>query len=179
MPRYCRHIRAGAGGGAPSGRLQRLDGPRESLIISSDAPAQTLACGARLGSLIPPGTVLSLEGGLGAGKTVLAKGICSGLGVPDEILSPSFILVEEYRGAFPVFHFDLYRLEKAGEIAGIGLPDAADGHAVVIIEWGDRLPEGMLDIDVRAAMKITGPERREISIEGCRALLEALAEGLQ
>jgi tRNA threonylcarbamoyladenosine biosynthesis protein TsaE len=179
MPSHSRDQEQAPGNGVGSARLERLDGSGGSLVIASDSPARTLSCGALIGSLIPPGTVLSLEGGLGAGKTLLAKGICAGLGVPDEVLSPSFILVEEYRGMFPVFHFDLYRLEHVHDVAGIGLLEAVDGRAVVIVEWGDRLPEGMLEVDVRVVMRITGPERREITVEGCRAMLAALAEGMR
>ena len=179
MPSHSRDHEQAPGNGVGSTRLERLDGSRGSLVITSDSPARTLSCGALLGSLIPPGTVLSLEGGLGVGKTLLAKGICAGLGVPDEVLSPSFILVEEYRGLFPVFHFDLYRLEQVHDVAGIGLLEAVDGRAVVIVEWGDRLPEGMLEADVRVGLRITGPERREITVEACRALRAALAGGMR
>jgi tRNA threonylcarbamoyladenosine biosynthesis protein TsaE len=158
-------------------RLDRLEGERARLLLSSDSPDCTMTRGALVGALVPEGTVLSLEGGLGVGKTVFVKGLCSGLGVRDEVLSPSFVLAEEYRGLVPVFHFDLYRLERAREVAGIGLLEAADGRAVVIVEWGDRLPPGMLDIDVRIIMRITAPECREITIDAPRGLLAAIEEG--
>jgi len=160
-------------GDAPR-RLERFEGSRRSIVLSSDDPAGTLEVGRLIGELLPGGAVVSLEGGLGAGKTLIAKGICAGLGVSDEILSPSFVLAEEYAGAFPIFHFDLYRLDSVGEVDGIGLFDAIDGRNVVIVEWGDRLPAGALEADVRIFMTITGERTRAITVEAWGGLLAPL-----
>jgi tRNA threonylcarbamoyladenosine biosynthesis protein TsaE len=165
-------------GGPRPGRRVRLAGPRSTLKLRSDSPDRTLEIGRVLGSLVPAGTALSLEGGLGAGKTLLVKGLCAGLEVSDEVTSPSFILAEEYRGVFPVFHFDLYRLARLAEAADIGLFDAVDGRAVVIVEWGDRLPEGAMAFDAVARLRITGPESREIVIEGPKDLCDELERTL-
>jgi len=146
------------------GRLQKLDGDRDRRIIVSDSRDRTEGIGRAVGSLIPAGTVISLEGGLGAGKTVLAKGICNGLGIGDDVLSPSFILVEEYRGEFRVFHFDLYRLRELGEVEEVGFFDSIDGENVVIVEWGDRLPGGPEVYDITIGIRITGDGEREITI---------------
>lgn len=158
-------------------RLEYLEGPVTSRIVTSDSPSGTVEIGRRLGRMVPPGTVISLEGGLGAGKTLLAKGICSGLGVEDEVLSPSFILVEEYGGDIPVLHFDLYRLDELEEVENLGLLDAVDGRNVVIVEWGDRLPEDFLAFDIRAAMRMTGPRSRDITLTASVSFLETLLEG--
>ena len=160
--------------GAALHRLNRFEGERRSVVLASESPDRTLAIGRGIGSLVPRGAVLSLEGGLGAGKTLLAKGVCAGLGVSGEVLSPSFVLAEEYAGVFPVFHFDLYRLGSVDEVAGIGLFDAIDDRNVVIVEWGDRLPAGSLDADVRIVMEITGDLSRAITIEGRGGFLDAL-----
>jgi tRNA threonylcarbamoyladenosine biosynthesis protein TsaE len=166
-----------AAGAAGPGRLAAFAGERARLALASDSPERTAAIGRSMGALLPPGAVVSLEGGLGVGKTLLTKGICSGLGVQDEVLSPSFILAEEYRGELPVFHFDLYRLTRLDEVSGIGLFDAVDGRNVVIIEWGDRLPCGALEVDVEVVMRIAGAEAREIVVSApgdfCAALEEA------
>jgi len=159
-------------------RLERLEGRDGRAVFASDSPARTLAIGRAIGSLVPAGAVLGLEGGLGAGKTLLAKGLCAGLGVADEVLSPSFILAEEYAGFAPVIHYDLYRLAGLDEAASIGLFDAIDGRSVVIVEWADRLPEGSLDSDVRIVMAITGAESRTIAVEAGRAFLSALERGI-
>jgi tRNA threonylcarbamoyladenosine biosynthesis protein TsaE len=159
-------------------RLERLAGPRSLLRLRSDSPERTLEIGRVLGSLLPAGTALSLEGGLGAGKTLLMKGISAGLGVPDEVTSPSFVLAEEYRGEFPVLHFDLYRLARVDDAAGIGLFDAVDGRAVVIVEWGDRLPPGAMRFDAVASLRIAGPESRDIVVAGPKELCDELERNL-
>ncbi len=155
-------------------RLESFSGPRGKKIFRSASPEETVELGERIGSLLPPGAVMSLEGGLGAGKTLLAKGICAGLGVRDEVVSPSFILVEEYAGELPVMHFDLYRLELVQEALDIGLLDAMDGGNVVIVEWGDKLPEGMLQPDIRILLRITGESERDVAMEGPVRFLESL-----
>lgn len=145
-------------------RLQSLHGDPESLIVISPSQARTEDIGRAIGTLIPAGTVVSLEGGLGSGKTVLAKGICNGLGIGDEVLSPSFILVEEYRSEFRVFHFDLYRLHELGEVEEVGFFDAIDGVNIILVEWGDRLPDGPDVYDISIGIRITGDGEREITI---------------
>ncbi len=90
--------------------------------------------------------MFALVGELGAGKTTLIKGFCTALGVADQTSSPSFAIVNEYRGAAgePVYHFDLYRLRDAGELEGIGFEEYVDSGAYCFIEWpelaADRLP---------------------------------------
>lgn len=157
-------------------RLESFGELHGTKSFASSSPEETIELGRRIGELLPAGTVISLEGGLGAGKTLLTKGVCSGLGVDDEVLSPSFILVEEYMGEFPVMHFDLYRLELVQEALDIGLLDAMDGRNVVIVEWGDKLPEGLLKPDMRILLDITGEGEREISIEAWGSFLDSLQE---
>ncbi len=159
-------------------RLDRFEGERARVSLASESTGRTLAVGRAIGALLPPGAVLSLEGGLGAGKTLIAKGICAGLGVADEVTSPTFVLAEEYAGAVPVLHFDLYRLESVDEVARIGLFDAIDGTNVVIVEWGDRLSADSLDADVRIVMEITGDRSRGIAIEAPAGFLDALERSI-
>jgi tRNA threonylcarbamoyladenosine biosynthesis protein TsaE len=85
--------------------------------------------------------VVLLIGELGAGKTVFAKGIAAGLGLKDPapVCSPSFTLLNVYQAKFPIFHFDLYRLEKGAEVEELGLEDYLD-RGVVIVEWGEKIP---------------------------------------
>jgi tRNA threonylcarbamoyladenosine biosynthesis protein TsaE len=178
MPSHPGSRRSEHEAGGAGRRLDRFEGERRRLSLTSESPDRTLAVGRAIGSLLPPGAVLSLEGGLGAGKTLIAKGICAGLGVPDEVTSPSFVLAEEYAGVVPVPHFDLYRLESVDEVARIGLFDAIDGRSVVIVEWGDRLPAGSLDPDVRVIMEIAGDRSRGITIEGRGGFLDALERSI-
>lgn len=139
------------------------------------SPDETVALGRRLGEILPPGTTISLEGGLGAGKTALVKGIAIGLGIEAEVLSPTFILVEEYRGGeVPFFHYDLYRLEELGEVERIGMFDAVDGRNIIVVEWGDRLPEEAMEFDVTISIRITGGKERAVDILAPSEIVDAL-----
>jgi tRNA threonylcarbamoyladenosine biosynthesis protein TsaE len=108
--------------------------------------------------------VVLLIGELGAGKTTFARGIALGLGLkdPNEVCSPSFTILNIYQAAGPIFHFDLYRLEKEADILDLGWEDYLD-RGVVMVEWGERLPFGLDAIRVFIA-KGEGDERR-ITIE--------------
>ncbi len=110
--------------------------------LRSASEDETIELGRRLASELPRRAVVLLIGNLGAGKTTLAKGIVAGLGfgAPDEVSSPTFTLIHEYRR---VYHIDLYRLETAAEVATLGLDEIFDREAVVLIEWGERFPELM------------------------------------
>jgi tRNA threonylcarbamoyladenosine biosynthesis protein TsaE len=117
-----------------------------TLPIPSAASMQ--AFGIRLGALLQSGDAVALRGPLGAGKTTLTQGIAVGLGVPVSvaITSPTFTLVNEHRGGrIPLFHADLYRLERANELEALGLDEAFD-QGVVVIEWPDKFP-GALPAD--------------------------------
>lgn len=100
------------------------------------------ALGAALGAELPPGSVLALVGGLGAGKTRMVKGLARGAGYGGEVTSPTFALVHEYRGGrLPLFHLDLYRLKSADELLAIGWDEFLDEGGLVIVEWADLFPE--------------------------------------
>ena len=113
-----------------------------SRVVYTLSEEETFELGRRLAAAARPGQILLLQGDLGLGKTVLARGIAAGLGIPpEEVSSPSFTLVNEYRGGrLPMFHVDLYRLDRDDEIATLGLGDLLDASGVVVIEWGERLP---------------------------------------
>ena len=157
-------------------RLESVSGPVRTSAVRSGSPDATFVLGKRFGEILPFGTTLSLEGGLGAGKTALVKGLAAGLGISAEVLSPTFILVEEYRGgAAPLLHYDLYRLEELGEVERIGMFDAVDGRNIVVVEWGDRLPAGTMEFDVTISIRIAGREERDIEISAPAAVIDALS----
>ena len=97
--------------------------------------------------------VVLLVGELGAGKTIFAKGIASGLGVKDtgQVSSPSYTILNIYRGKFPIYHFDLYRLEKDAEILDLGWEDYLDS-GVVVVEWGERI---RFDLKAHKTIRVT------------------------
>jgi tRNA threonylcarbamoyladenosine biosynthesis protein TsaE len=111
---------------------------------------ETEALGARLAPLLAAGDVVVLTGGLGTGKTVLAKGIGRGLGVTEPVVSPTFTIVREYEGDIPFQHLDVYRLDHLQEAIDLGLDELLDGDAVTVIEWGEAvgalLPPDRLEV---------------------------------
>ena len=125
---------------APQGRLALTEG-------------ELIDWGRRLGRQITPPLVVTLDGDLGAGKTTLARAICEGFGVQDDVTSPTFAIVHEYHAPkAPVYHIDLYRLEKPSELQNVGWDDIMQADALVLIEWPDRaagvLPAGHVPIQL-------------------------------
>jgi tRNA threonylcarbamoyladenosine biosynthesis protein TsaE len=106
-------------------------------VLKSEIDTQNW--GLDLAESLTEGTVIALCGNLGAGKTQMTKGIVRGLGSSADVTSPTFTLVHEYTdGRLPVFHFDFYRMESAGEVLSLGWDEYLDEKAVVIVEWADR-----------------------------------------
>ncbi len=123
------------------------------LRASTGNPVETRRLGRVIGKQAEPGDVYLLVGDLGAGKTCLSQGIARGLGIKGYILSPSFVLVREYReGRLPLFHLDLYRLDNLAELRDLGLDDYFYGSGVTVVEWADKglglLPPGHLLIKI-------------------------------
>lgn len=108
----------------------------------SDAPEKTAELARRLADVLQPGTVICLDGDLGAGKTLFVQNLAAGLGVKGEVTSPTFNLMNVYEdGRLPVFHFDLYRLEQEYELDEIGFYDYAEApDGLVLIEWSEKFP---------------------------------------
>ena len=114
-----------------------------SRTVFSLSEEETLDLGRGLGRVLKGGELLLLQGDLGYGKTVFARGVAAALGIlPEEVSSPSFTLVHEYKGGrCPLFHLDLYRLDTPDEEVGaLGLEEILAGGAVVLVEWGEKLP---------------------------------------
>ena len=113
--------------------------------IHTDSPEGTLRFGRALAALLQAGDVLCLTGNLGAGKTLLAKGIAAGLGVEEVVTSPTFTVLQVYEARVPLYHFDLYRLEQAEELFDIGFDEFTAAQGISIIEWADKFPGSMPD----------------------------------
>ena len=111
---------------------------------------ETEALGARLAETLSPGAVVAYQGGLGMGKTAFTRGLCRGLGITEGVSSPTFALVNEYRGKFPVYHFDMYRVTSWEDLYSTGFFDYLD-NGVLVIEWSENI-EGALPED---AVRIT------------------------
>ena len=138
-----------------------------SEVFETGSVEGTLDLGAKLAARLGPGDLLALEGQLGAGKTVLIRGLARGLGVADDriVSSPSYVLVREYHGRVPIFHVDLYRLRApAEELADLGLEEMLVA-GVVLIEWADRARESLPRPHWRVSIQPTGTESREFTLE--------------
>jgi len=135
----------------------------KSVEMLSNSAGQTRNIGMKLGKSAAAGDVVLLVGPLGAGKTCLTQGIARGLGIHEYTASPSFVLVREYQGKLPLYHIDLYRLDKIEEVTQLGLDDYLYGKGVCVVEWADKglsvLPEEHLLIQ----MQIVSPLKRKLS----------------
>jgi tRNA threonylcarbamoyladenosine biosynthesis protein TsaE len=117
-----------------------------TMVIESRSPHETKSWGRRLASLLEGGELLGLIGDLGAGKTVFIKGLASGLSLREEdILSPTFTMIQEHHGRFPLYHIDLYRLEEA-TLDDLGLREYLFSEGIAAVEWFERL-RGSTDME--------------------------------
>ena len=117
-----------------------------SMVIESFCPEDTFALGQKIGELVKPGTVISLVGDLGVGKTVFTQGLAKGLGITEPVNSPTFTIVQVYDGGrLPFYHFDVYRIGDIEEMDEIGYEDYFYGEGVCLIEWADLIRELLPD----------------------------------
>jgi len=147
-------------------RRSGLDRMGEPRTFRTNSPAATIAVGRRLAGQLRRGDCVALTGQLGAGKTILVKGLAAGLGVADEtiVASPTFVLVREYPGRLPIYHVDLYRLPSdEADLSSLGIDEMlTDG--VVIVEWADKAGASLPRRRWQVEIAITGPRSRLISV---------------
>ncbi len=140
---------------------------REHRIVASSVE-ETLRIGAFLGRHLSNGSIVTLHGELGSGKTCLTRGIAQGLKVPEGfyVTSPSYSLINEYPGRLPLFHVDLYRVRDVGELEELGLEDIMGGNGVTVIEWADRLAADLLNERLAVGMSIVNDRTRALQLTG-------------
>ena len=150
----------------PSIRMDRSE-TVQSVTVRSEGPDQTLELGRAVGQGLAAGHVLCITGSLGSGKTVLIRGIVEGIrGDSKGVRSPSFTLVNEYPGPFPVYHVDLYRIESGEEIFELGLEEILGSHSgAVIVEWGEKLGDLAPADRLAVRIEVKGPESRKFRFE--------------
>ena len=126
---------------------------------------ETIELGRRIAAELPKRAIVLLIGNLGAGKTTLAKGILSGLGIaePEDVTSPTFTLIHEYGGG-RAYHIDLYRLDTTQQVATLGLEEILDREAVILIEWGERFPHLFPSGKVEIHLKPLSESARQVTI---------------
>ncbi|MBI2487864.1 MAG: tRNA (adenosine(37)-N6)-threonylcarbamoyltransferase complex ATPase subunit type 1 TsaE [Deltaproteobacteria bacterium] len=137
-----------------------------SLYLHVSKEEDTIRLGEVIGSLLEPGSIIALKGQLGAGKTVLVKGIARGLKVEEEPNSPTFVIMNAYEGRIPLYHFDLYRISGIDELEGIGYEDYFFGDGVSVIEWADLVKEILPEETIKIEIKI--PEEKNSNSENER-----------
>lgn len=147
--------------------------------ILTQSTQETHEVGLRLARHLTAGTVVGLEGPLGAGKTTLIQGICKGLGVREKVVSPTFVLMHVYQGKIPVYHFDLYRLERK-ELEDLGWDEYLEGKGVSLIEWVDRAKGEFPFPHLRILIEYGDmPDSRKFTFEPVKALSPWLGEFLR
>ncbi|HEX7785218.1 MAG TPA: tRNA (adenosine(37)-N6)-threonylcarbamoyltransferase complex ATPase subunit type 1 TsaE [Methylomirabilota bacterium] len=133
--------------------------------VVSRSPEDTQAIGERLGARLGAGAVVACTGELGAGKTCFLQGLARGLGVTGDVTSPTFVLVNQYRGRLPVYHLDAYRTGSLTELVDLGLEEMLHGDGVTVIEWADKLLPLLPPRTIHVHLSGLGDESREIRIE--------------
>lgn len=139
----------------------------DEYVLETTNVEETLALGDLLGKYLRKGTILNVEGELGAGKTHLAKGLAQGLGIKEVVVSPTFIIYQTYEeGPKVLHHIDAYRLKNLEEAYEIGLEEAFRGDGLTFVEWGEHL-RPLFDGEVlEIKLEKTGEEQRRITIRG-------------
>ena len=149
------------------------------VIFNADNEAATAALGHALADVLPAGTTVALCGTLGAGKTRLVQAIAEALGVNRrDVVSPTFVLIQEYRGRRMIYHIDAYRLHDEDEFQQLGPDEYFESDGLVLIEWADRV-EGSLPRDyIEIRVEVTGFESRRFEIRAVGRRYEEVLQRL-
>lgn len=151
---------------------------QHSLDFWSHSPEQTVRFGARLGELLQPEDLITLSGELGSGKTTFIAGLSRGWGSADQVTSPTFVLVNEYRrpDGRRLWHLDCYRLDSGDEALAIGFDDLLDSGAVMVIEWPERIAAVLPPERLSVHLAWVDETRRGVRLEARGPRYEALLE---
>jgi tRNA threonylcarbamoyladenosine biosynthesis protein TsaE len=136
--------------------------------VVSNSPEETIEVGRKVGSQLKGGEVVAVCGALGSGKTHLIKGIASGAGAAEskKVTSPTFVIINEYKGRLDIYHIDAYRLGSISEFEMIGFDDYCQPQSVILIEWADKIESALENIDyIRAELFHAEKSKRKIHIE--------------
>ncbi len=136
------------------------------MTVISHCEEETRSLGRTVAQACKAGTVISLRGSLGSGKTVFAKGLAEGLGIEEAIVSPTFTLIQEYEGKLPLYHMDLYRIEGSEEFELMGGEEFLYGDGVTLIEWSEKIEELLPDSTIFVHIRIMPNQDRSITLEG-------------
>lgn len=130
--------------------------------LITHSAAETQAVAKRLATLVEAGTVITLNGDLGAGKTTFTQGFAKGLGVTRNVNSPTFTIMKQYKGRLPLYHMDVYRLEDTGD--DIGLEEYINGDGVAIVEWSNLIESSLPEERLAITIERVGDEERKLTL---------------
>jgi tRNA threonylcarbamoyladenosine biosynthesis protein TsaE len=147
-------------------------------VVDSEHEDRTLSLGKKIGRSLSRGDVVAIRGELGAGKSVIVRGICEGLGIAQRTRSPSFTFMNRYRGPIDVYHIDLYRIERMGELATLGWEEVLYSDAITLIEWADKLGSLLPPASLEVSIEITGEETRRIALKANAERHERIIEDI-
>jgi tRNA threonylcarbamoyladenosine biosynthesis protein TsaE len=142
----------------------------DAWCCTSTSEAETEKLAGHLAEALEPGTVVALIGNLGAGKTRLVRAVSVALGVdPRTIASPTFVLVHEYDGRWPIYHFDTYRLKDARDFLDLGVDEYFNSGGISFVEWADRVLDQLPGDHLRIEISVTGETTREFKFQATGA----------
>lgn len=147
--------------------------------FNSRSPENTEKLGTKIGQLVVGGMIVCLSGDLGTGKTTLTKAIAKALGVEEYVTSPSYTIINEYEGKYPVYHFDVYRINEVEELYEIGYEEYFFGRGVTIIEWASMIMELIPEEAIKIEIEQLDDMERQFSITGPDDFIKALEEVMQ
>jgi len=136
------------------------------LTYISHSPEETISFAKKIGALVKGGDVIAYRGGMGAGKTTFTRGLCVGMGLPDEVTSPTFALVNEYRGDIMLYHFDMYRIMGADDLETTGFYDYMGKDSVLAVEWSENISDCLPDGTIYITLERVDDNTRKIMVDG-------------
>ncbi|GAB5080915.1 tRNA (adenosine(37)-N6)-threonylcarbamoyltransferase complex ATPase subunit type 1 TsaE [Hominimerdicola sp. 21CYCFAH17_S] len=140
---------------------------RKSIEIITASPEETIMLGEKIGARLKGGDCIAYKGGLGAGKTTVTRGISIGMGLGDEVTSPTFALVNEYCGSkLSLCHFDMYRITSPDDLETTGFYDYMDDNTVIAVEWSENIEEELPENSIIIEIRRTGENTRKFIITG-------------
>lgn len=134
--------------------------------IITHSPQETIDTAKKIGGLLKKGDIIAYRGNLGAGKTTFTRGLAIGLGLGDNVTSPTFALVNEYCGdKINLYHFDMYRIESEGDLESSGFYDYDFDNNIAVIEWSENITEFLPKSTIYITINAVGDNDREIITE--------------
>ncbi|HSH24433.1 MAG TPA: tRNA (adenosine(37)-N6)-threonylcarbamoyltransferase complex ATPase subunit type 1 TsaE [Massilibacterium sp.] len=135
--------------------------------VLTSSTEETMRFAEKIGKAVQPGTVIVLEGDLGAGKTTFTKGLALGLGITRVVNSPTFTIIKEYHGRIPLYHMDVYRLENSEE--DLGFDEYFEGDGVTVVEWASKIQDQLPPHYIEITITRMGEDKRKINIRAIGA----------